>query len=376
MKMKRFVIALAFFGSIAVLSAVLAQDEAQPGPAPASGRGTGRGARAGGGLSDPHIVSPTANKDLHPPDAPMLPYHFVPGPVAPAGQKFGDVSAVALTDQGHLLIFDRNPALMMVEYDAKGTFLRTFNPNIAINTHGMRVDSHGNIWALDSFLNVVWKLNLKGEPIMTVGKRGEVGKWDDARWNGMFNQPLDIAFDRDDNFYVVQGHGGTSSPAGCTFCSTYATATPPVTQGSDPRVFKFDKNGNYLSSRALPHADGTYPTIHSVIFTPKGELWVSDRQRNKIMVFDTNLNPIREIQEPNLTSGLLVDAKGNFWMSAGMDGMIMSLNADGKITGWIGKSGRDADGIGEAHYLAVTPDEKTIYIADSINAKVLKLEHN
>ena len=149
---------------------------------------------------------------------------------------------------------------------------------------------------------------------------------------------------------------------------------PEVSVG--PRVFEFNKNGNYLSSRALPHADGTYPTIHSVIFTPKGELWVSDRQLNKIMVFDTNLKPIREIQEPNLTSGLFVDAKGNFWMSAGMDGMIMSLNADGKITGWIGKSGRDAYGIGEAHYLAVTPDEKTIYIADSINAKVLKLEHN
>ena len=77
MNMKKFVVALAFFGSFAVLSAVLAQNEAQPGPAPATGRGAGRGARAGSGLSDPHIVSPRANKDLHPPDAPMLPNHFV-----------------------------------------------------------------------------------------------------------------------------------------------------------------------------------------------------------------------------------------------------------------------------------------------------------
>jgi hypothetical protein len=35
-----------------------------------------------------------------------------------------------------------------------------------------------------------------------------------------------------------------------------------------------------------------------------------------------------------------------------------------------------SDLIGEAHYLTVTPDEKTIYIADSINAKVLRLDHN
>lgn len=139
--------------------------------------------------------------------------------------------------------------------------------------------------------------------------------------------------------------------------------------------------GNYISSRALPHADGTYPTIHSVIVTPKGELWVTDRQLNKILMFDTNLNPIREIQEPNLTSGLFADAKGHIWMSAGMDSMIMSLDDNGKITGWIGKAGHDHNGatsdlIGEAHYLAVADDEKTIYIADSVNAKVLKLVHN
>jgi sugar lactone lactonase YvrE len=97
-------------------------------------------------------------------------------------------------------------------------------------------------------------------------------------------------------------------------------------------------------------------------------------------VFDTNLRPLRDIKEPNLISGLFVDAKGQIWMSAGMDGMIMSLDGDGKITGWIGKTGRTSDPnsdlIGEAHYLTVSPDEKTIYIADSINAKVLKLEHN
>jgi len=58
----------------------------------------------------------------------------------------------------------------------------------------------------------------------------------------------------------------------------------------------------------------------------------------------------------------------------------MSLDPDGKITGWIGKAGRTTDEssdlIGEAHYLIVTPDQKTIYIADSVNAKVVKLEHN
>lgn len=330
--------------------------------------------------SNPHIVTPTATPGLRPPNAPALPYHFVAGPQAPAGQKFGNVSAVALTPQGHLLVFNRNPTLMMAEYDAAGKFLRSFNPNIAVNTHGMRVDRHGDIWAIDSFLNVVWKLNAKGEPLMVLGTRGEVAPWEEAQWNGKFNQPLDVAFDKDDNIYIVQGHGGTSPPPDCTFCATYKTAKLPTPQGSDPRVLKFDSTGRYLTSRALPHADGTYPTIHTVIVTPAGEVWVSDRQLNKIMAFDENLKPVREINEPNLVSGLVVDAKGQIWMSSGMDGMVMKLDPQGKIEAWAGKGGRSSDPksplVGEAHYLTVSPDQKSIYIADSVNAKVLKLIHD
>ena len=335
--------------------------------------------------ADPNIVSPVAMSTKPPAGLKQLPYRFVDQPQPMSGQKFGNVSAVALTPKGNLLVYNRNAAMMMVEYDPSGKFIRTFNPNIAINTHGMRVDRHGNIWVTDSFLNVVWKLKPNGEPAMAVGARGEVAKWDDTKWNGMFNQPMDIAFDKDDNFYVVQGHGGTSSPGACTWCATYNNIVPPVTQGSDPRVFKFDKNGKYVSSLALPHADGTYGTIHSAIVTTKGELWVTDRQLGKIIVLDTNLKRLREISQPNLTSGLFMDAKGTIWLSSGMDGLIFQLDAVGKMIGYHGNPGRDnpnaqaagrSDLIGESHYLAVTPDQKTIYIADSINGKVLRLERN
>ena len=330
--------------------------------------------------TDPHIVAPRPTPGLRAPDAPVLPYHFVERPDAPLGQKFGTIASVALTPEGHLLVLNRNPQIMLVEYGRNGKVQRTFNPNIAIGSHGMRVDLHGNIWLTDSFLNVVWKLNPKGEPLMMLGKWGEVGTWDDSKWNGMFNQPTDLNFDTDDNFYVVQGHGGLSPPPDCTYCATYKTSKPNPPQGSDPRIFKFDKNGKYITSRALPHEDGTYPNIHSVIFTPKHEVWVADRQRNTIKVFDTNLKPLRDIQEPSLVSGLFVDAKGKIWMSSGLDGMIMTLDGDGKITGWIGEMGRTSDPasvlIGEAHYMTVAPDENTIYVADAINAKVVKLVHN
>jgi len=167
------------------------------------------------------------------PDAPQLPYHFGTQITGANGEQFGNVAAVAIRPNGNLLVFNRNPNIMMVEYDPTGTKqLRVFNPNIAMNPHALRVDPHGNIWVSDSFLNVIYKLNPNGDVIRSFGVRGENAAWDDSKWNGMFNQPLDIAWDKDDNFYVVQSHGGTSPPADCTFCATYDI---PQVRNSHPR---------------------------------------------------------------------------------------------------------------------------------------------
>jgi hypothetical protein len=328
----------------------------------------------------PHVVSPVATPNLQPLNVPVLPYRHVQGPTPPAPQKFGNVSATGLLPNGNLVVYNRNDSIMMTEFDPSGKFIRSFNPGIAANTHGMRIDRHGNIWVTDNFYNVVWKLKQNGEPLMTIGKTGENGGWNNREWNGMLNQPTDLNFDQDDNIYIVQGHGGTASAAACSLCATYNNMNPPVPAGSDPRIMKFDKDGKFIKSRALPHADGTYPTIHTVVVTKKNEVWLSDRQLNKIIVLDRELNPLREIQQPVLVSGLFVASNGVIWMSSGMDGMIFKLDDDGKIIGQFGKAGRnaapDSNEIGEAHYLVVTPDEKTIFLADSVNAKVHRLERN
>ena len=269
--------------------------------------------------------------------------------------------------------------------------LRVFNPNIAMNPHGIRIDRHGNIWIIDSFMNVIWKLNPNGDVIRTFGVRGENAAWDDAQWNGMFNQPLDVAWDKDDNFYVVQSHGGTSPPADCTFCAIYdlpqvraakprgAFVHPPAIPGSDPRVMKFDKDGKFLASANMAHADGLLPVIHSVIVSPVGEVWVTDRASSKIVVFDKDLKTRnREIQLQNLTCGFYEDAQGQLWMSTGRHGQVLKMGWDGKVQGWFGKAGtvRDSNDVGEGHYMAVSKDQKTIWIADSVLAKVHKIERN
>jgi DNA-binding beta-propeller fold protein YncE len=300
------------------------------------------------------------------PDAPTLPYHFGKQPVAPNGEKFGNVASVALLPNGDLVVFNRNPVIEMVEYDPTGTTVKkVFNPNIANQPHGMRVDRHGNLWVIDSYFGVIYKMEASGNVLKTFGTRGQNGPWDDAKWNGMFNQPLDIAFDKDDNFYVVQSHGGTSGGS---------QGKSPA--GSDPRVLKFDHDGNYITSASLAHPDGLYPTLHTVMVAPNGDVWVGDRHSRKIIVLDKDLQNRHEIAVPDMPSGFFTDARGQLWMSTGRDGRVLKMGWDGTVQGYMGEIGKDLNGIGEGHFLAVSKDQKNIWVADSTQAKVLHFEHD
>ncbi len=105
-----------------------------------------------------HRIGPNAagSNPKRPSSSPMrlnCPYHFGKRPGRAAMANSSAMSRRwPSRPNGNLIVFNRNPAIMMVEYDPTGTkVLRVFNPNIAMNPHGIRIDRHGNIWIIDSF---------------------------------------------------------------------------------------------------------------------------------------------------------------------------------------------------------------------------------
>ncbi len=164
---------------------------------------------------------------------------------------------------GHLLVFQRSAINQLMEFDADGKLLRSFADNIAAQAHGLRLDRHGNIWLTDIVCNTVMKLDSDGRVLMTLGTKGKVGAWDEATGQHLFNQPNDVAFGPKDDIWVVTGHGG-----------------------SDPRVLHFDKDGKYITSWSMKHADGSNATIHSIVLDKKGDLYIADRTANQIIVMD------------------------------------------------------------------------------------------
>ena len=74
----------------------------------------------------------------------------------------------------------------------------------------MAVDAQDNVWILDTTLATAMKLSPDGRLLMTIGKRGQRGDWDEAKGQRLLWQPVMIAFGRNGDLYIAQGHGNES----------------------------------------------------------------------------------------------------------------------------------------------------------------------
>lgn len=286
------------------------------------------------------------------PDAPQLPYKFVPAPQPPRGTAgFANVNGVGLLKDGRLVVSQRLPMYQTMVYDGSGRLLRNLNPNMIARPHGMRIDRDDNIWLTDQQCNIVVKMNANGDVLMRLGTSGKAGTWDEAKGDRLFNQPTDIAFAPNGDVLVSTGHGGP-----------------------DPRIVRFDKNGKFITTWSLAHADGSSAVIHTLVVNAKGEVYAGDRQAKVLRVFDLNGKPLRDVPMKQLICGLYIDAKNRLWMTTGMDGMVLRLDWDGKVLGWAGKSGFGSFEFGEAHYMSMSRDGRTMYVGDTVNNDIKKLQ--
>ena len=329
--------------------AQIAQTILLPPPAPA----TPAAPRAAAPGTSQLGAAGAAQRNIVTPNAPMLAYHPVTPPNAPVGTVWSNVAGVGLLKNGHLIVAERMPMYQLLEYDRDNRLIRSFGTNIVGRVHGMRIDKDDNIWMTDQGCNTVLKLNSRGEVLMTLGTKGKAGTWDEAKGDHLFNQPTDIAFAPNGDFYVTTGHGGP-----------------------DPRVLRFDKNGKFITTWDLKPATGPMPTIHTIVVDKNNRVYVGDRENKTIRVFDSSGKSIRDIKMTNLICGLYLDAKGQPWMTTGQDGMVMKIDWNGNVLAYSGKEGFGADDYGEAHYMTMTADLKTIYVGDTVNNDIKQLQAN
>ena len=213
----------------------------------------------------------------------------------------------------------------------------------------MRIDSEGNIWATDVSAHTVMKLSPDGKVLMTLGTKGQRGEWNDS--THLLNEPNDIAIARNGDIFVAQGH------------------TPGA--NGDPRVLKFDKTGKFIKSWGGKGKEpGKFDVAHGLAFDAKGQLWVTDRENQRIQIFDQDGKYIKELKYSGLPCSLDIGPQ-NIFMVNGFAGQLLKLDLDGKVLGATGKPGKGLGEFGEAHMIAVSPNGE-VYVADSVNATVQK----
>jgi len=288
---------------------------------------------------------------LVPEDAPELDYVVAPAAVSlPDGMTMGATASVAFDPNGHLWVLTRGDKTFF-EFNADGSFIRAFGDKLFTRSHGLRIDSQGNLWATDVGGHVVVKLDRDGRTLMTIGTRGEAGEWNEATGSRRLNQPNDVVIAPNGDIFVAQGH------------------TPGAT--GDARVLKFDKNGAFIKSwGGKGSGPGQFQVAHGIAIDAKGLVWVADRENQRIQVFDQNGLFVREIKYKGLPCSLDI-GREYIYMVNGFAGQLLRLDLNGKVLAAIGKPGKGPGEFGEAHMIAVS-QKGDIYVADSVNAALMK----
>ncbi|MDB6168496.1 MAG: Sugar lactone lactonase YvrE [Verrucomicrobia bacterium] len=197
--------------------------------------------------------------------------------------------------------------------------------------HGLHVDPWDNVWVTDVWRHLVMKFDPEGELVMTLGVDGEFGA-DERR----FNLPTHVCVLPSGEFFVTDGYGNS-------------------------RIVKFNARGERLmewGTRGI--GPGEFHTPHVIILGPDERLYVSDRENDRVQVFDQG-GKLQAIW-PGLHSvdGLCVAPQGGFFAAVGVDHAVVHLDGEGRAQEVWGERGM----FRYPHGIATGPDG-AIYVADS-----------
>ncbi len=202
-------------------------------------------------------------------------------PLLNEGYKLGQPTGIGIDKNDHIFVFHRAgrkwstpfpdsviSVNTVLELDNQtGKIINSWGANYFIMPHGLTVDKQNNIWLTDVGLHQIFKFSHEGKLLMKLG----VAKTP-ANDSLHFNLPTDIAVADDGSFFVSDGYGNS-------------------------RVVKFTSTGKYIKAwGTFGTKPGQFIIPHGIAIDQKNIIYVADRQNNRIQLFDTNGNFIKELK--------------------------------------------------------------------------------
>ncbi len=195
--------------------------------------------------------------------------------------KLSQPTGIGIDKDDHIFVFHRTgrkwtepfpDSLISVntilELDNKsGRIINSWGANHFIMPHGLTVDKQNNIWVTDVALHQIFKFSHDGNLLMRLGAAKVPGN-DSIH----FNLPTDIAVADDGTFYVSDGYGNS-------------------------RVVKFSSSGKYIKAwGGYGNKPGEFIIPHGIAIDQNNTLYVADRQNNRVQLFDTSGNFLKELK--------------------------------------------------------------------------------
>src|SRR5712672_649307 len=311
---------------------------------------------------------------------PTIGFDSIPNPLRlPLNLYFGEVSGVSVNSKGHVFVLSRGnttgpayaaAATQLLEFDAKGAFVREIGKNLYAWSFGHTV-----------------KVDPAGRVVMVFGRKQEASDEETGpvkhpkpplpAEDGRFRQVTDVAWDKAGNTFISDGY-------------------------INSRIAKVDKDGNWLKSWGDRGKEpGQFNTPHSIATDANGNVYVADRGNHRIQVFDGDGKFLRQFtidvpvppgarpaigrmpDEAMMAGGTF--APGSPWSlcitpppnqvldsSDAWPGRIYKLSLEGKVLGMLGQSGKQLKQFGWIHAMAC-PSQNVIYAAELLNWRVQKL---
>jgi DNA-binding beta-propeller fold protein YncE len=249
----------------------------------------------------------------------------------PAGENFVECCGVAVNSKGHVYVFHRGKHPLM-EFDSSGKYIRSIADDLFVAPHSLRVDNEDNLWTTDVGAHVVLKLSPEGRVLLSLGRMRIPG--DDVLH---FNQPTDVAFDRDGNIYVTDGEGNS-------------------------RILKFNKYGNFLLGWGMKGSGpGQFDIPHSIA-VDGDVIYVGDRENARIQLFDLSGRFLREWKLGH-PYGLFVTGDHFIYMCDAIAGRILKIDHGGNVVGVLDGPESNVGRHFDPHQIALDKD-KSIFAAE------------
>lgn len=292
-------------------------------------------------------------------------------PQLPPGYILGNPTGIGIDSNQNIFIFHRagrewpliksmpgsyisaKTILMLDRYSGK--ILNSWGDNLFIMPHGLTVDWNNNVWVTDVGLHQVFKFSHDGKLLMKLGKEKIPGK-DSLH----FNRPTDVAVAADGSFYVSDGY-------------------------KNSRIVKYSPSGKYLFEWGKKGKDeGEFNIPHGIELDEKGNVYVADRENNRVQVFDSTGKFINQWTGKNFASLTSVTydkiKKGFFavddlsWLKLRHKGSnIILFDSMGNTQMYFGRAGYYKGPVCWYHDIAID-NEESIYVGDILGNKVQKFK--